>query len=998
MQKLYRYPWLNIVLILAITLFFAVLLPKTKLDNDIMNFIPENHPEAVAFENTTDLFGSSMILGVGIEFKQDTVFTAEHLNLIQRLTAQFETFDNVESVRSLSNTDYIEGTAEGMQVAPLLGENFQGTEDEILSIKKKLFDWDIYEGTLYSEDFTATQILVTFEDGLEDAQRSELYYQIEDAMNAVEEPPIEFHIAGNPAITVLITDNMKADLITLIPLVVVVVLLALYLSFRRFGGVLISMITVILSTIWTVGAMALLGVPISMVATVIPVLMIAVGSAYGIHIISHYYDELAQCREQVGKEEHREIVFETMRRVGRPVFLAGLTTIAGFGALSTSQVIPMRNFGIFTAFGVLAAVVVAIIFIPSLLLVRNQSLQACPENSDSAHSDGSAKTTDSTQQQKHKVVLSLYHFFSRRKWRVVLLALVIIVVSIYGSTKVIRDNAVIEYFRIDSPVRQADRFLRENFSGTEFFDIVVRGEAPGDLTNPEILKSMDDLQQQITAEYPKVAKINSFSDFIKRMNQVMNYPPVSAAAGAARRISATSQPGGSGNNAAEPSGSAAAGPSAGNGSSGFGGGFSFFGAEEGAAEPNGEAEETGESGSFDSGFSVQADSSESEGEYTDGFGGGFESSDDGFSSGFSTQDSDQAQTDGQASGAAPAPTAAPAQVAGAPDSRTGPTGWRANLQPVDFGQPFTYGDFAVLLNEAYAGAGSTELTVDQFVEQLNRRMNYKGSAYYEIPYNPDKYPAETREELRNLISQYLLLYSGSMDEWADDALEPRQVRMTAQMRTTGSRETKPIIAGVHDYVDRYFPDGYTVETTGSALVKNALTDLLIDAQTRSILISLTLVFIIVAINFRSLIAGFFGIIPMGFAIIINFAVMGFFGIKLDISTAMVASVAIGIGIDYTIHFMSNYHYQRMRTDNIETVTVNTLQTTGRAITINAFAVAAGFAVLLFSNFNPLMYLGMLIALTMFTSSLAAMTLLPVLLNIFKPKFISKPLRTMSNGG
>ncbi|MFW6361879.1 MAG: MMPL family transporter [Spirochaetota bacterium] len=987
MQKLYRYPWLNIALVLAITIFFAAQLPKTELDNDIMNFIPEDHPEAVAFENTTDLFGSSMILGVGIEFQQNTVFIAEHLKLIRRLTDQFETFDYVESVRSLSNTDYIEGTDEGMQVSPLLSEKFQGTEDEILTIKKKLLNWDIYEGTLYSEDFTATQILVTFEDGLTDAQRSELYYQIEAAMDAVENPPIEFHIAGNPAITVLITDNMKGDLITLIPLVVVVVLVALYLSFRRFGGVLISMITVILSTIWTVGAMALLGVPLSMVATVIPVLMIAVGSAYGIHIISHYYDELAQCRQQVGPDEHRHIVFETMRRIGRPVFLAGLTTIAGFGALATSEVVPMRNFGIFTAFGVLAAVIVAIIFIPSLLLVRKQSLQACPDNE-----------TDSTlrQQQNHKVVIGLYHFFSRRKLRVLLLALVIIVVSIFGSTKVIRDNAVIEYFKKDSPVRQADRFLRENFSGTEFFDIVVRGEEAGDLTHPEILKSMDDLQRQITAEYPKVAKINSFSDFIKRMNQVMNYPPVSAEAGA----QAGAQDEGRAGAASDSETSAS---SVESGSSAFGGGFSFFGEENGGAAEGTDTESgdsSEEAGSFDSGFSVQADNSESTDEYSDGFGGGFESSDEGFSSGFSTQNSDQESGDqpaeekstGAGSGTGAADSAAPQ------NQTTEPAGWRTNLQPVDFGQPFTYGDFAVLLNEAYADAGGTNLTVDQFVEQLNRRMNYKGSAYYEIPYDPDKYPAETRKELRNLISQYLLLYSGSMDDWADDALEPRQVRMTAQMRTTGTRETEPIIAGVHDYADRYFPDGYTVETTGSALVKNALTDLLIDAQTRSILISLTLVFIIVAFNFRSLIAGLLGIIPMGFAIIINFAVMGFFGIKLDISTAMVASVAIGIGIDYTIHFMSNYHYQRMQTDDIETVTVNTLRTTGRAISINAFAVAAGFAVLLLSNFNPLMYLGMLIALTMFTSSLAAMTLLPVLLNIFKPKFISKPLRTMSNGG
>jgi hypothetical protein len=100
-------------------------------------------------------------------------------------------------------------------------------------------------------------------------------------------------------------------------------------------------------------------------------------------------------------------------------------------------------------------------------------------------------------------------------------------------------------------------------------------------------------------------------------------------------------------------------------------------------------------------------------------------------------------------------------------------------------------------------------------------------------------------------------------------------------------------------------------------------------------------------------------------------------------------LAIGIGIDYTIHFMSNYHYNRLQTADLEQVTKRTLGTTGKAISFNAFAVAAGFLVLVFSNFNPLMYLGILIALTMFTTSLASMTLLPVLLNMFTPRFIAK---------
>jgi hypothetical protein len=107
---------------------------------------------------------------------------------------------------------------------------------------------------------------------------------------------------------------------------------------------------------------------------------------------------------------------------------------------------------------------------------------------------------------------------------------------------------------------------------------------------------------------------------------------------------------------------------------------------------------------------------------------------------------------------------------------------------------------------------------------------------------------------------------------------------------------------------------------------------------------------------------------------------------------MVASIAIGIGIDYTIHFLSAYHRERRRTDNLEEVEKTVLRTTGKAIIFNAVSVAAGFAVLLLSNFYPLMYMGLLIAITMFTSSIAAMTVLPVLLDIFNPRFIRKEIR------
>ncbi len=115
--------------------------------------------------------------------------------------------------------------------------------------------------------------------------------------------------------------------------------------------------------------------------------------------------------------------------------------------------------------------------------------------------------------------------------------------------------------------------------------------------------------------------------------------------------------------------------------------------------------------------------------------------------------------------------------------------------------------------------------------------------------------------------------------------------------------------------------------------------------------------------------------------------MGFAGIRLDMVTAMVASLAVGIGVDYTIHFLAAYKRERALEEDGEAVTRKVYGTSGKAILVNAFSVGVGFLVLVFSNFTSLRYIGSLVALTMLTSSFAALALLPILLNMVKPKFI-----------
>jgi predicted RND superfamily exporter protein len=117
--------------------------------------------------------------------------------------------------------------------------------------------------------------------------------------------------------------------------------------------------------------------------------------------------------------------------------------------------------------------------------------------------------------------------------------------------------------------------------------------------------------------------------------------------------------------------------------------------------------------------------------------------------------------------------------------------------------------------------------------------------------------------------------------------------------------------------------------------------------------------------------------------------MGFAGIKLNIGTSMVASVSLGIGIDYTIHYMEAYKREYLAAGGRGDFIMKTFASSGRAILINAVSVGAGFAVLLFSQFIMLKDLGLLISLTMGSSALISLTVIPVLLSLLNPKFIRK---------
>ena len=147
--------------------------------------------------------------------------------------------------------------------------------------------------------------------------------------------------------------------------------------------------------------------------------------------------------------------------------------------------------------------------------------------------------------------------------------------------------------------------------------------------------------------------------------------------------------------------------------------------------------------------------------------------------------------------------------------------------------------------------------------------------------------------------------------------------------------------------------------------------------------------IVVALLMGSVVAGLIAMVPLVLSVVGNFGTMAITGANLDMATVMIASMVIGIGVDYSVHFISRYRRERVQGTPHREALFATYNTAGRAIVYNALTLTFGFLVLTISNFGAFQTLGWLVALTMVSSALGALLIVPVILGIANPKFLTR---------
>jgi predicted RND superfamily exporter protein len=874
MRKFFRHPALILGAIALITVFFALQLPRVELDNNNMRFLPEKNQARIISEHIDETFGGSVIILIGLERPYGTVLEPALLARIREYSEAVKNIDFAGDVNSIMSTQFISAQGDAIVVADLVDGEFSGAGEEIAELRRRVASWDVFRGAIISDDLSAAQIIVSLDVSAGESTRPEVtasVIRIRDMAREMFDGLAEVYITGQPIINNAINESMITDNLILIPLVIVVVLLVLFFSFRRLTFVILPLLTVITAVVWMVGAMALFGIKLSILSTLLPVLLIAVGSAYGIHVVTHYLEDTRA--RALTAEEHQELIYTLVGKLVKPVFLAALTTFAGFVSFCFTSIVPMREFGLFTSLGVLAAFAAAVTLIPSLLLVRGPR----PVKQRGKHPG-----------EPDRINAAIAGFFIAvaKKRKLVLAAAALVTgISLYGLSKIVVDNNLVEFFRNETDISRSDRFIREYFGGSKELTLVVEADTSDDLLAPEVLSAVDGLSAYLAGRVPVTGKVLGFTDIIKRINQVFNADE-------------------------SPEGLRSAGP---------------------------------ESEPADDAF---------------GFGDAGDDAAEGF--GFSGFGFDEYAVSGTED--APAP------------------------EVYDMGR-YSAADILSLLDTA-AGK-SANLSGSDLVRELKRLTNYEGMAYYEIPADPARYGKKTSEELRQLVSNYLVLLAGDDNSgYSNDPFEPTALKTTIQLKTTGNQEAFEVVDIIHAYVEANFPKTVRVTIGGWAVLEGEVTNLIVNSQIISVALSVLIVFIIVALSNRSLASGLIAAAPIAIAVLCNFAVMGFFGIKLNIGTAIIASLAVGIGIDYTIHFMDFFRreYQRDHHDGWDFLR-RTFVSSGKAIIINAVSVGAGFGVLAFSQFRILAELGALIALSMMITALVSLTVVPALLITVKPKFI-----------
>ncbi len=338
----------------------------------------------------------------------------------------------------------------------------------------------------------------------------------------------DFHFTGNAAMMEFAMNNM-AQASMLMGLMLLAVVCLLWLLFKSFSAVVWPVVVISFSAFWSIGFLSLIGVTLSTMVSLTFMLILAVGTADCVHVLSAY-----MLYRQEG-HEHHDAMRLAYRKTGIPIFLTTITTMAGMLALMISDLPQIAIFGLNSALGVFVAFVFTLFLLPVLLDIwhpyhKKAARRIEKKRSKNASSNSGQLTQEQlaqgTSQGKVTAVQALLDripdYVKSKSKPITIAYLSAFCLFVFGATQVKIDSNLVELAKEDSPIRVTYELVDTHMMGAQNLEFILRFNESDALKDPNVLQVIDDFQKHLTEAYPDyVVKTFSLADFVKDTHQVM---------------------------------------------------------------------------------------------------------------------------------------------------------------------------------------------------------------------------------------------------------------------------------------------------------------------------------------------------------------------------------------------------------------------------------------------------------------------------------------------
>lgn len=485
---LLKRPLLVLGTILAVTIFMALGISKIHVRNNFDGELPESDPIVSDLDKLEAIFDERSTILIGIE--HDNIYNPKTL---EKVVAISETLKDVpyvigEEINSLSTLNNVKTREWGLDVGTFMKE-IPDTPEALEQLRKDVEENELVLGKLVSENGQMTVIAANLEEGFDGGT----VYDAVEAKVAEFEGPEKIHISGAPMMIEDVQRGISGDSRRFIPIALVIIFIGFFFCFRTLRGTLLPITVVILSIIWTMGFMGYVGLPLTVVSNALPVIMVAVASSYGIHMMYAYYEKANQY------EGRKEVVRQTLKKVGAPILITGITSAVGSVSLLTFKIISLREFGIIGAAGFGFATLLCLTVIPSILVLLPVS-------------KGKLLKTQGLTNFINRLTLWTY----QHKTSVFGITLLLLPVLVYFAGQVKIGDNYVKFFPTSHPGRISTETFNDKMSGIRVMDVMIDSEEPDGIKQAEFYEAFKSFQAYIET-LPNVGSTYAYTDIIAQI-------------------------------------------------------------------------------------------------------------------------------------------------------------------------------------------------------------------------------------------------------------------------------------------------------------------------------------------------------------------------------------------------------------------------------------------------------------------------------------------------